>query len=162
MLGRSDILEKILRRPPRIKVLEAIGSIGDDRVKMISDDEARIVSSMGDREYHVVVKQVSSSVFRVYSNDNGTIYRGYVGYPIIAVLMVKGVLPIDKDVMRAMTGIPWKELNEKYKKYSIVENIVLERAEQMGVSKSIVYDYINIVMKKLGLLKILFDDSLSR
>ncbi len=156
------MVEKILRKPPRIKVLEAIGSIGDERITLVSDDEARVVSSMGDREYRVVVKNVSNNVFRVYSNDNGTIYRGYVGYPIIAFLMLKGVIPIDKDVMRAMTGVPWKELNEKYRKYSIVENIVMDRAERMGVPRSIINDYINIVMKKLGLLKLVFDENLSR
>lgn len=154
--------EKILRKPPRIKVLEAIGSIGDNRVHVISDDKARIVSSSGEREYLVVLKKITHSIYRVYSDDNGTIYRGYIGYPIIAFLMVKGIIPVDKDVMRAMTGIPWKELNEKYKKYSIVENIVMNRAERIGVSRNIVNDYISIVMKKLSLLKLVFDEKLSR
>ncbi len=152
--------EKILRKPPRIKVLEAIGSIGDERIKIVDEHEARVVSSSGDREYVVILYSVKDNVYRVYSSDNGTIYRGYIGYPIIAFLMLKNIIPIDRDVMKAMTGIPWKQLNERYKKYSIVENIVLDRAERMGVSKNIVYDYINIVMKKLGLLRMIFDENL--
>ncbi len=154
--------KKILRKPPRIKVLEAIGCIGDGRITLVNDDEARIVSSTGEREYRVIVRNSGLNTYIVYSNDNGTIYRGYIGYPIIAFMMLKGIIPIDRDVMKAMTGIPWKELNEKYRKYSIVESIVLERAERMGIPKNIVLDYVNIVMKKLGLLKILFDESLSR
>jgi len=154
--------EKLLQLPPRIKVLEAIGSIGDSRVRVISDTEASVVSSTGEREYRVVVIRESESTYRVYSNDNGTLYRGYIGYPIIAFLMVKGVIPIDKDVMRAMTGIPWKELNEKYKKYAIVENIVVSRAERMGVSRKVVDDYINFVLKKLSTLKLFFDETLSK
>ena len=154
--------EKLLRLPPRIKVLEAIGSIGDGRITVVNDREARVLSSLGDREYRVVIERLDSSKYRVYSSDNGTIYRGYIGYPIIAFLMLKGVIPIDRDVMKAMTGIPWKELNEKYKKYSIVERIVMDRAERMGVPRNIVNDYINIVMKKLRVMKLFFDEKLSK
>ncbi|ADI32406.1 hypothetical protein [Staphylothermus hellenicus] len=151
---------RLLRKPPRIKVLEAIGSIGDQRVKVLDDHRAEVVSSRGDRVYKVIVEPVKHNVYHAYSSDNGTIFRGYVGYPIIAFLMTKSVIPIDKEVMKAVTGVPWKDLNERYKKYSIVENIVLNRAERMGVSREIIMDYINIVMKKLGLLKIYFVEEL--
>jgi len=152
----------LLRKPPRIKILEAIGSIGDERIKVLDDKRAQVVSSRGDKVYKVVLVEKENNVFHTYSNDNGTIYRGYIGYPIIAFMMVKGIIPIDKEVMKAMSGVPWKDLNERYKKYSIVENIVLSRAERMGVSRDIIMDYINIVMKKLGLLKVFFDEELSR
>lgn len=153
---------KVLKTPPRIKILEALGSIGDNRVVVLSDNEAVVHSSTGEREYKVIVSKTSDNEYLVYSNDNGTIYRGYVGYPIIAFLMVKGVIPIDKTIMKTLVGIPWKELNERYKNYSIVEKIVLDKAEESGVSRDIIYDYMNIVMKKLGLLKIVFDEKLSR
>ncbi len=153
---------RLLRKPPRIKILEAIGSIGDERVKVLDDKKAQVVSSRGDKVYKVVLVEKGNNVFHTYSNDNGTIYRGYIGYPIIAFMMVKGIVPIDKEVMKAMSGVPWKDLNERYKKYSIVENIVLSRAERIGVSRDIIMDYINIVMKKLGLLKVFFDEELSK
>jgi len=153
---------KILRIPPRIKILEAIGSIGDNRVKFLNNEEARVQSSTGEREYRVIVIKTSESEYRVYSNDNGTVYRGYIGYPIIAFLMLKGVIPIDNFVLKAMTGIPWKELNEKYKNYGIVEKIVLDRAEKMGINRNIIYDYINIVLKKLSLIKFIFDETLNK
>lgn len=151
---------RLLRKPPRIKVLEAIGSIGDERIKVIDDNKAEVVSSRGDKVYKVIVEPAEHNVYHVYSNDNGTIYRGYIGYPIIAFLMIRGIIPIDREVMKAVTGIPWKDLNERYKKYSIVENIVLNRAERLGVSRDIIMDYINIVMKKLSLLKIYFVEEL--
>jgi hypothetical protein len=149
-------LPRLLRKPPRIKVLEAIGSLGDGRLNAVSDECARVTSSRGDKVYKVVVLGDG----RVYSSDNGTRLRGYIGYPIIAFLMFKGVIPIDRDVMNAMKGVPWKDLNEKYKRYAIVEDIVVRRAERMGVKREIIYDYINIVMKKLGLMKLYFDESL--
>jgi hypothetical protein len=153
---------RLLTRPPRIKVLEGIGAIGDGRITMLTSDKATVKSSMGDREYKVVLIREGDVVFRAYSNDNGTIYRGYVGYPIISFMMIKDILPLDREVMKAMTGVPWKELNEKYQKYAVVENLVLTRAEKMGVSRVVIDDYVNLVLKKLGLLKIYFDESLEK
>ncbi|MEM0000132.1 MAG: hypothetical protein QXY82_02265 [Desulfurococcaceae archaeon] len=152
---------KLLLKPPRIKVLEAAGAIGDGRILIVSNSKAIVRSSMGDREYKVVLVPGDSGAYRVYSNDNGTIHRGYVGYPVLAFMMKTGILPVDNDVVRAMTNIPWKELNERYQKYSIVESIVISRAEKLGVSRNIIDDYINIVFKKLGLMKVYFDESLA-
>ncbi len=149
------MVRKILSKPPRIKVLEALGSIADGRVKL-SGDEAVVVSSTGEREYRVVVKDDG----RVYSSDNGTIYRGYIGYPIIAVLMLKGKLPFDEKIAKALAGIPWKELNETYKRYAIVEEIVIRRAEERGVSRQSIQYFVNIVLKKLSSMKLVFDDEL--
>lgn len=155
---------RVLRRPPRIKVLEAIGSIGDGRIEVLSDTEARVTSSRGDRVYRVIVVRDDSEgrEYRVYSNDNGTIYKGYIGYPIIAFLMVKGVIPIDREVMKAVTGVPWKDLNERYKRYAIVEDIIMRRAESMGIKREVIGEYIGIVFKKLGLMRFLFDESLAK
>ncbi|MEM4769821.1 MAG: hypothetical protein QW205_03125, partial [Desulfurococcaceae archaeon] len=124
---------KPLSKPPRIKVLEAAGAVGDNRIRVLSSTSATVGSSLGDREYKVVLIEESMGMYRAYSNDNGTLHRGYVGYPILAFMIVKNILPVDNDVIRAMTGIPWKELNERYQKYAIVENIVISRAERLGV-----------------------------
>ncbi|WFO75534.1 hypothetical protein J4526_01150 [Desulfurococcaceae archaeon MEX13E-LK6-19] len=150
-------MTKILRRPPRIKVLEALGAIADGRIK-VRNDEAEVVSSNGERVYRVIVSRDG----RVYSNDNGTYYRGYVGYPIIAFLMLKGILPYDEKISKALAGIPWKELNETYKKYAIVEEIVLRQAEEKGVSRQSVLDFVNIVLKKLSSLRLVYDESLAK
>lgn len=136
--------------------------MGDRRVEKVGEHEYKVVSSDGSRTYRVVVKNVDERTFIAYSDDNGTIHRGYVGYPIIAVLMMNNVIPVDRDIMEALKGIPWKELNTKYKNYSIVENIVLEQCEKRGVKRSIVSDYVNIVFKKLNLIKIYFDENLSK
>jgi len=131
-----------LRLPPRIKVLEALGAIADGRIKIIDGYRAQVVSSEGDRIYDVYV-DVSKG--QAYSNDNGTKYRGYVGYPIIALLMIKGVIPFYRDVAEALKGIPWRELNEKYKKYAIVESIVKDIARKRGISPS----YIDLVISRV-------------
>jgi hypothetical protein len=110
-----------LSLPPRIKVLEALGAIADGRVNVIDDKRCRVVSSEGNRTYEVYVDLEKGLA---YSNDNGTMYRSYIGYPIISFLMMKNVVPFDPDIAIKLKDIKWKILNENYKKYSLVEEHV--------------------------------------
>ncbi|BCS92918.1 hypothetical protein L3N51_00806 [Metallosphaera sp. J1] len=137
-----------LRQPPRIKVLEALGAIADQRVKKVNE-HYEVVSSEGDRKYTVKVEGDNVS-----SDDNGTRYRNYVGYPIIAVLMLEGRLPYDDELARALAGIPWRKLNEEMKDYSKVEEIVLEKAEQKGVKRERIEDFVSKVMEDVRRLRL--------
>lgn len=148
-------MEKRLRLPPKIKVLEALSAISDGRVSREGDHYV-VVSSDGSRRY-VVYVDVEKGL--VYSNDNGTVYRDYVGYPIISVLMLEGMLSFDKDLGEALKGLPWRELNEKYKSYSVVMSIIRGR---VGESKWPLYEkFIDKVMDELSKLKLRFSDSLA-
>ncbi len=124
-----------LRPPPRIKILEALGAIADKRVECLDREcrAARVVSSEGDRVYRVYV-DVEGGV--AYSDDNGTRLRGYIGYPIIAVLMLRGIVPFDERIAEALKGIPWRRLNETFKRYALVEREVKKIAAERGVSPS--------------------------
>ncbi len=157
-------VERLLKLPPRIKVLEASGAIADGRVKIVKKRNgtviAKVSSSMGDREYTVIVKRANGEIFRVYSDDNGTKYRNYIGYPIIAVLMLEGILPRRHDIEEALSGINWRELNEKYKRYVIVEGIVLSDAEAKGVPRDDIRAFVGDIMSKLSGLKLIYDPSL--
>ena len=151
-----------LRLPPRIKVLEAAGALGDGRVVILETGDlykARVTSSTGERVYRVLV-DLEDGRGRAYSDDNGTRYRGYVGYPIIAVLMAAGVLPRDPGIERVLSRVPWKVLNERYRRYSVVERIVLERASRRGVPESRVLAYVEDVMDALSGLELYYDEGL--
>ncbi|MCH1771755.1 MULTISPECIES: hypothetical protein [Metallosphaera] len=137
-----------LRQPPRIKVLEALGAIADQRVRKV-DDHYEVISSEGDRKYTVSVEGNNVS-----SDDNGTRFRNYVGYPIIAVLMLEGRLPYDEELAKALAGIPWRKLNEEMKDYSKVEEIVLKRAEEKGVKRERVEEFVNRVMENVRRLRL--------
>jgi len=140
---------EILRMPPRIKILEALGAIADGRVRVVSDREAIVVSSEGDRSYRVYVdleKRVA------YSDDNGTRYRGYVGYPIAAFLMLRGVLPFRRDLAEALRGIRWRQLNEKYKSYSAVEEVIFRELRSRSIDPEEVIKYMEEVMRSLSSL----------
>ncbi len=140
-----------LSKPPRIKILEALGAVSDGRIHVIDEHRARVVSSEGDKEYDVYVDWEQGIA---YSNDNGTKFRGYVGYPIIAMLMLQRRLPFDKRLADSLKGIPWKKLNEKYKKYWIVEKIVKNIASKKGVKPEEIDAFINMVMNKLAKRKL--------
>ena len=142
---------KVLRQPPRIKVLEALGAIGDGRVERLGPHRYRVRSSDGSRVYLVYVDPARGLA---YSNDNGTRLRGYIGYPIIAALMLEGVLPLDRRLAEALRGIPWKQLNEKYKKYAVVERIVKREAASRGVDPGELDRFTSKVMEALRGLRL--------
>ena len=152
-----------LKMPPNIKVLEAAGAIADQRVKIWQCNEntisASVVSSTGDRKYTVVIKKALVG-FRVYSNDNGTLFRRYIGYPIISVLMLSGLLPRNPRIENALKGIPWKRLNETYKRYTLVENIILNKIKNQ-VNVRDVMEFKNKVINALKEIDIVFDSELA-
>ncbi len=135
-----------LRLPPRIKVLEALGAVVDGRVRLVGEGRCEVVSSEGDRVYDVVVEGGF-----VYSNDNGTLYRGYVGYPILACLMAEGKLPIDAELGEKLRGVPWRRLNEQYKRYEeVLKRIYAER----GIERERAEAYIDAVLRRLAAMRL--------
>jgi hypothetical protein len=48
-------------------------------------------------------------------NDNGSFWKGYLGYPAIAFLLKNGVLSYEQDVAKILANIKWKDINQKFK-----------------------------------------------
>ncbi|WP_236943426.1 hypothetical protein [Ignicoccus islandicus] len=143
-------MERRLRTPPKIKVLEALGAIADGRVAPTSGG-FKVRSSTGERTYEVWVDLERGLVC---SDDNGTKFRGYVGYPIIAVLMLKGKLPFNEKLAEALKGIPWKKLNEEMKSYSKVMELIYAMLRDKGIDRSEVDEFVNEVISSLKKLKL--------
>lgn len=117
-----------MKMPPVQKVYEAYTAIADGRVHLGGDanqavagtgvggiyaaeGSAQVVSSSGEHTYTVQWEGDSYA-----SDDNGTYWQGYPGYPVIAVLMLQNRLPCDLSVARRFAGVPWHELNEKHRR----------------------------------------------
>lgn len=149
-----------LSLPPRIKVLEALGALADGRVKREGENFFSVISSDSSRTYKVYVERVGQREFRACSTDNGTMFRRYVGYPIISVMMLLGYLRRDPDVERALSNIPWRKLNETLKKYALVENEVMKVVSSRGVNPRTVYATVSRVMAELGDLIITLDEKI--
>ena len=108
------------KKSPIEKIYEAYSAIADRRV-YIDENSATVISSSGEKEYKVQWYQ------NVYSStDNATFWQHYPGYPIIAVLMLQGALPLDCKIAGYFSGVNWTEINHKHKR-----NYVASVAEVM-------------------------------
>ncbi|MBP7146937.1 MAG: hypothetical protein KBD01_05285 [Acidobacteria bacterium] len=117
--------------PPRAKVFEALGALADGRVRLLDGRTAEVLSSSRDRTYRVTWSEDGRAIG---SNDNASIWRGYAGYPILAVLMARGLLDYDPRVASLLAGVPWKQLNGRFRnRYDDAVASVLRGLEADGV-----------------------------
>jgi len=114
---------KRLSDPPLIKVYEALSAVGSGRVKILGEGRAKVLSSSRDKIYDVYW---SDDLREFNSNDNGTYWRGYVGYPIIAVLMSLNLIDSADVASKILADVAWKHLNdENHNDYQKVIDAVL-------------------------------------
>lgn len=97
--------------PPIEKVYEAWSAIADGRVMMDTADKAMVTSSDHTKKYTVTWNDDTYS-----SDDNATFWQGYPGYPVIAVLMLQGKLPLDKDEAELWKEVNWTSINAAHKR----------------------------------------------
>lgn len=72
----------------------------------------------------------------ITSNDNASSRQGYIGYPIIAVLLQTNTMPYSIHVAKLLAGIPWKQLNDQFKRdYDKAVNHCLDQIEAKGGSR---------------------------
>jgi hypothetical protein len=118
-------------QPPIAKVYEALTAVADGRVTLTGETSAHVVSSGGDKTYTV---KWSADGGEITSNDNATRWQGYLGYPIIAVLLLIGRLSFDPAVAQRLAGVPWHDLNAQYKRnYDAAVGHVLQGLHQRGI-----------------------------
>lgn len=129
------------KMPPREKVFEAWTAIADNRIEL-HDGYATMSSSDGSKAYTI---RWDGNIYA--SDDNATYWRGYPGYPVIAVLMLQGKLPFDRDEAEKWKGVSWKTINTKYKNdYAAA---VKEVSEERHIDLAEAYTRADEVMKAL-------------
>ncbi len=111
--------------PPKIKIYEALGCLADGRLKKV-DGEVRVYSSSGQKFYTVTFDEKKKAIM---TNDNGSYWVGYLGYPAIAYLMSIDELPFNQKYAESLKGIAWKDINTKNK--NDFEKTLLEVREIM-------------------------------
>lgn len=99
-----------MKMPPKEKILEAYSAIADDRVIM-HENSAEVHSSDGSKTYKV---EWDGDMYA--SSDPATYWQSYPGYPVLAVLMKQGRLPVNEKEILTMAKIPWKKLNDAHKR----------------------------------------------
>lgn len=137
--------------PPTIKVYEALGCIADGRMEA-DGNTAKVFSSSRNKYYTVMYDPDQNAIM---ANDNGSYWQGYVGYPAIALLMQKGVLPFDPKVSQALGGIAWKDVNTAFKNnYTKTEQYVAEKAAAHGVTADDLRRYAEKALHALSALRL--------
>lgn len=137
------------KTPPIEKIHEAYGALADGRVEM-GEEEASVTSSDGTKQYTVAWQDDMYA-----SNDNASYWQGYMGYPVIAVLMLQGRVSYDKDIASHFRGINWKALNTAHKnKYDKAVAEVMEGLKEKGVDCDKIHAEIRKVYGELNALDI--------
>lgn len=135
--------------PPIEKIYEAMSAIADARVKL-SANSALVSSSDNQKEYTIVWNGDYYS-----SNDNASYWQGYMGYPLIAVLMIQGKINYDPAVPPYFKNINWKALNTEYKnKYDKAVSSVLERLKSEGADIALIKNEVQRIYEQIKLLDI--------
>lgn len=135
--------------PPLEKIYEAYSAIADGRVELRGDD-ALVDSSGSEKQYTVTW---DGDVYS--SSDSATYWQGYAGYPVLAVLMLQGYLPLDRKTAEYFRGINWTEVNARHKAdYTKAAGEVLERLRGTGAPVEKIQAEAREVFKELKDLEI--------
>lgn len=142
----QQIINIMQKLPPIEKVFEAWTAIVDDRVS-IWDNHATVTSSDDTKTYDIRFEDNKYS-----STDNATYWRGYPGYPVLAVMMIRGLLPFNAEEADHWREVNWKSINVKYKNdYAAAVRHV---AEERGIDLSVSYTEAERVLNALKELPI--------
>lgn len=137
--------------PPRIKIYEALGCLGDRRIK-IENNEAQVMSSSRGKSYTVKYSPEKNAIM---SNDNGSYWAGYLGYPSIAFLMAKGVIRYDPGCAEALKDIEWKGINVKFRNnFEKTEGYVIELLVERGFEPERLTAEIDRIFRQIETLNI--------
>jgi hypothetical protein len=135
------------KMPPAAKVYEALSALADGRVQLLAPGRAEVTSSEGDNVYSV---EWSEDGRRITANDNASYWQGYSGYPIIAVLLATGRIGYDPEVARLLAGVPWHDLNERFKRdYDAAVESVLQEVEQSGGDRAAIVRQVEAIYRGL-------------
>jgi hypothetical protein len=136
--------------PPRAKVFEAFSAVADGRVRITGPGSATVISSGGDKSYDV---QWSEDGRTIAANDNASYWQGYLGYPALAVLLERGELHAGEDIVRALAGVPWHDLNKRFKRdYDAAVTHVLGGLPAGAPSAAEIEQAVNDVLEQLAAL----------
>jgi hypothetical protein len=140
------------KTPPKAKIYEALTAVGEGRIKLTESGKAEVVSSDGAKTY---VVEWSNDLRRITSNDNASYWQGYMGYPIIAVLMLLGRLDFKQEIAQLLSGIPWKDINRKFRNdYQKAIESVLNAIAAKGESRDMIVAEVDRIMAQIETLEL--------
>ena len=138
--------------PSKTKMYEALGAVADGRIE-ISGNNGKCYSSSGNKYYDITFDPES---YKIMSNDNTSYWTEELGYPAVAFLLKKGVLEYRAELANLLKGIPWKEVNQKFKNdFDAALEYILADMEKGGKEELDKYTQLLVEeVKKLNLKKL--------
>ena len=138
------------KMPPKAKVYEALSAVADKRVSITGDTTAQVQSSSRDKTYDV---EWSEDISEITSNDNASYWQGYMGYPIIAVLLQIGKISFNPRIAKLLADVPWKSVNEQFKRdYDQAISHIIDGIESKGGSRTEITQEVEKIYEQLGSL----------
>jgi hypothetical protein len=137
--------------PPVAKVYEAMSAVLDGRCELLLPDRAVVHSSDRSRTYHVRWNDSGD----ITSDDPASRFQGYIGYPIIAVLLATDRLSWDAKLAAPLLGVPWKGLNDRFKRDydAAVDHVLSELPDDgravRGMAERVYEDLLSLRLQKL-------------
>jgi len=123
LLLLSRFLQMNRKKPPIIKIYEALWCIADKRIEVQKSApnlfwneteiiKAKVFSSSWWKFYEVEFDQLKNQIM---SNDNGSYWQEYLWYPSIALLIVQWKISVINDFIEWLKWIMRKDINTKNK-----------------------------------------------
>lgn len=140
--------------PPRIKVLEALGSVADERVTVsIGKNQAMVHASNGKKTYNVSYDESRNIIV---SNDNGSYFAEFIGYPAIAMLMKIGKVRCDDKYSDMFKGLRWKPINDRFPGApEDAEEYVYTQVLKLPISeKTNIQEYCDLILSDLNHMRL--------
>ncbi len=140
------------KMPPKAKIYEALTAVADGRVTLTGAQQAEVVSSAGTKTYLV---EWSADRQAIVSNDNASYWQGYMGYPMVAVLMTLGMVEYAPEVAARLAGIPWQQINKRFRNdYDKAVAAVLESLQEQGADPQAIRAEVDRIMSFLERLSL--------
>ena len=140
------------KMPPKAKIYEALSAVADRRVTIKDETHANVQSSERDKTYSI---EWSFDLKQITSDDNASFWQGYMGYPIIAVLLSLGKIKYREDLAACLSDVPWKRINTKFKRdYDKAVDSVLDEAATKGADREAIVQQAEDIYQQLGALKL--------
>lgn len=128
-------------------VYEALSAIADARFVLSTETTAQCASSSKNKFYTIEFDVTTNSII---SNDNMAYYVGEVSYPMVAMLLEKGVIKYNREILEPLKNIKWKDINKKNKNdYMKSVREVLESLSQKGVDTNFIDTQANEIYEQL-------------
>jgi hypothetical protein len=138
---------------PIVKMYEALGAVVDDRVE-VSGNTGKVYSSSRNKFYDVTYDESSQAIM---VNDNGSYYKGYLGYPAVAFLLSIGKIQYDATLAARLKDVAWKDINQKFKNdfdkamdYILEERFPNDRAVIDAEAAALLEQVTKLNLKMLG------------